>query len=403
MLEIVDVKSRACAGIEEWAGRLWAASASIHAHPELGYCEFHAADQLCGLMEQAGAECARGVAGTSTAFRAVVHGQAARPAVAILAEYDALPEIGHGCGHNLIGTAAVGAGLGLMAVRDLLPGSAVVLGCPAEESAVDDAGGKIRLLKAGEFAAVDAALMVHPGTEDLISKRSSLAACGYEFEFTGKPAHAAAIPHEGINALDGVIQTFNGINALRQHLKPDVRIHGIITYGGAAANIVPARAVCRFRVRAEDQGYLAGVAEKVQQCARAGALASGATLTIREVAPMYEETMPNVAIAKAFAANLAELGRPMRTVPKRRGKGSTDFGNVSRVVPGVSASMRIAEDTVAIHSKEMADAAISESGRAMMLDAARAMAMTAIDIMADPELLAAARSEFARRSAGAAD
>jgi metal-dependent amidase/aminoacylase/carboxypeptidase family protein len=267
---------------------------------------------------------------------------------------------------------------------------------------VDDAGGKIRLLRAGAFAGVDAAIMVHPGTEDLISRRGSLAACGYEFEFTGKPAHAAAMPHEGINALDGVIQTFNGINALRQHLKPDVRIHGIITYGGAAANIVPARAVCRFRVRAEDQGYLAGVAEKVKQCAQAGALASGAKLTIREVAPMYEETLPNSAISKAFLANLVAVGRPMRTVPKRKGKGSTDFGNVSRVIPAVSASMRIADDTVAGHSSEMADAALSESGRRMMLDAACAMAMTAIDLICDPELLESARAEFHRRIAAEA-
>jgi amidohydrolase len=317
--------------------------------------------------------------------------------VAILAEYDALPEIGHGCGHNLIATASLGAILALKAVAPELPGSAVLLGCPAEESAVDDAGGKIRLVAAGCFDDVDAALMVHPATEDLVSNRGSLAACGYEFTFIGKPAHAASMPHHGINALDGVIQTFNGINALRQHLLPDVRIHGIITDGGASANIVPARAVCRFRVRAEEGAYLASVVEKVKRCAEAGALASGAMLTVREVARMYEDLWPSAALGKVFRDNLIALGRPVRSVPRRKGKGSTDFGNVSHVVPCVEARLRIAGEDVAGHSQEFADAAISEAGRRMMLDAAKGLARTAIDLMSDPAPLAAARAELVKR------
>jgi amidohydrolase len=399
MVEPAELKARACAGVDAWSARLWEVSASIHAHPELGYSEHHAVAQLCALFKEAGLPCETGIAATPTAFRVPLPGCRPRPSVAILAEYDALPEVGHACGHNLIATAAAGAGLGLLAVAADLPGSAVVFGCPAEESAVDDAGGKVRLVRDGYFGDQDAAIMVHPGSEDLISRRGSLAACGYEFEFIGKSAHAAAMPHEGINALDGVIQTFNGINALRQHVQSDVRIHGIITYGGAAANIVPARAVCRFRVRAADRHYLAEVAEKVVQCARAGAMCSGSRLNVREVAPVYEDTLPNSVIGRAFLANLVELGRPMRTIPKRKGRGSTDFGNVSRVVPAVSASLRIADDSVAIHSKEFAVAAISDAGRRMMLDAAKAMAMTAIDLMCDADLLDAARTEFSRRAA----
>ena len=249
---------------------------------------------------------------------------------------------------------------------------------------------------------LDAALMVHPATEDLVSRRGSLAACGYEFAFTGKPAHAASMPHQGINALDGVIQTFNGVNALRQHLQPDVRIHGIITYGGASANIVPAKAVCRFRVRAEEGAYLASVVEKVKRCAQAGALASGATLTIREVARMYEDMWPSAALGKVFRDNLIALGRPMRSVPRHKGKGSTDLGNVSHVVPSVNANLRIAGEGVAGHSQEFADAAISEAGRRMMLDAAKGLALTAIDLMSDPALLTAARAELARRQGAAA-
>ncbi len=401
MVEAAQLKARACAGVDAWSRRLWEVSASIHAHPELGYAENYAVAQLCALFGEAGLACETGIAGTPTAFRVSLPGRRPRPSIAILAEYDALPEVGHGCGHNLIAASAAGAGLGLLAVAADLPGSAVVFGCPAEESAVDDAGGKVRLVRAGLFRDQDAAIMVHPGSEDIISRRSSLAACGYEFEFIGKSAHAAAMPHEGINALDGVIQTFNGINALRQHVQSDVRIHGIITYGGAAANIVPARAVCRFRVRAADRHYLTEVAEKVVQCARAGAMCSGARLNVREVAPVYEDTLPNSVLGRAFLANLVELGRPMRTVPKHKGRGSTDFGNVSRVVPAVSAGLRIVDDTVPIHSHGFADAAGSDTGRRMILDAAKGMAMTAIDLMCDAELLDSARAEFSRRAAEA--
>jgi amidohydrolase len=383
--------------VDIWAERLWVASASIHAHPELGYREHHAVAQLTGLLREAGIAWEAGLAGTPTAFRAVVNGQARRPAVAILAEYDALPEIGHGCGHNLIATASLGATLALQAVAQELPGSAVLLGCPAEESAVDDPGGKIRLVSAGCFDEIDAALMVHPATEDVIAMQGSLAACGYEFSFIGKPSHAASMPHQGINALDGVIQTFNGVNALRQHLQPDVRIHGIITYGGASANIVPAKAVCIFRIRAEESVYLARVVEKVKRCAQAGALASGAKLIIREAARTYEDMWPSAAMGKAFHDNLMTLGRPMLDVSRRKGKGSTDFGNVSHVVPSVEARLRIAGEEVAGHSQEFADAAASEAGRQMMVDAAKGLALTAIDLMSDLALLANARAELARR------
>ncbi len=400
-MEITDLKSRAIAAVDAWAERLWAASASIHAHPELGYQEHHAVEQLTGLLREAGLAWEPGIAGTPTAFRAVAQGQAGRPSVAILAEYDALPEIGHGCGHNLIATAAVGAALALHALGKDLPGSAILLGCPAEESAVDDPGGKIRLVAGGYFDEVDAALMVHPATEDCMSTQGTLAACSYEFTFTGKPAHAARLPHEGINALDGVIQTFNGVNALRQHLLPDVRIHAIITNGGASANIVPAKAACIFRIRAEESAYLATVVEKVKRCAEAGALASGAKLSIREAARMYEDMWPNTALSQAFAANLNSVGRPMLSGPAQKGKGSTDFGNVSHVVPSINANMCIASEDVAGHSREFATASASEAGRQMMLDAAKGLALTAIDLMSDPALLAAAREEFAARRAAA--
>ncbi len=285
----------------------------------------------------------------------------------------------------------------MLAVAPELPGSAVILGCPAEESTVDGAGGKIRLVRSGAFADVAAAIMMHPSTEDVVSVTSSLAASGFEFAFQGKAAHAAAMPEAGINALDGVLHTFSAINALRQHVRQDVRIHGIITYGGATPNIVPERAVCRFRVRAADRGYLAEVAEKVVNCARAGALASGATLSISEYAPMYEELRPNAALAAVLCRNLVAVGRPAHMESRYEGRASTDLGNVSQVAPAVSASVAIAGEKVAIHSHEFAAAAASDRARQALLDSAKALAMTAIDLMAEPALLKSVRDEFERR------
>lgn len=403
MCESNELKARACRAVERWAEELWAASLAIHACPELGYDEDHAADVLGGLLTAAGLRVERGIADMPTAFRCEIRGAsgALRPAIAFLGEMDALPGIGHACGHNLIGAAAVGAGLGVAAVADAFPGAAVVLGCPAEESTVDGAGGKIWLVRAGAFRDIDAALMMHGGGRDVMPLISSLAVVGYEFAFRGKAAHAASAPEQGINALDGVLHTFAAVNALRQHVRPDVRIHGIITEGGVAPNIVPERAVCRFRVRAADRRYLAEVAEKVVNCARAGALASGAELTAREDAPMYEETRPNAVIGHAFARNLQALGRTVEIATGQAGSWSTDFGNVSQVVPGMAVTIAMTDESVPVHSAAFAAAAASPRGREALLDSAKAMAMTAIDLMAEPSLLEAAALEFEQRGRAA--
>lgn len=397
MNPIEQIKSQAAAAIDAAADRLWSASLQIHAHPELGYAETRTAKVLTDLLWDAGMVVELGIGGMPTAFRAYIPGQKSRPAIAILAEMDALPDIGHGCGHNLIGVAAVGAGLGLAALAAALPGGVVILGCPAEETVVDGAGGKLRLIAAGAFDDVDAALMVHPGTLDMVSTAGSLASCGYEFEFCGRAAHAALSPEEGINALDAVMLTFQGINALRQHVRPDVRMHGIVTEGGHSPNVVPDRAVCRFRLRAEDGRYLSQVAEKALNCARAGALATGARLNVREYAPAYAETRPNDAMAKAFAKNLSALGRKVEVQSALERKASTDFGNVSQVVPGVSATLAIAPEGIWFHTPEFSAAAASSAGRAMLIDSAKGLAATAIDLVAQPGLLDAATKEFYAR------
>ena len=364
MSDTEDLKVRACAAVDGWAARLWETSLAIHRTPELGYAEYQTADLLCSLLAQGGLAVERGIADMPTAFRAVVRGRRERPCVAILAEMDALPGVGHACGHNLIGAAAAGAGLGLAAVAADLPGSAVVLGCPAEESAVDGSGGKIRLLRAGIFDAVDAAIMVHPGTLDLVSTSTSLASCGLEFEFIGKAAHAALAPDQGINALDGVLHTFSAINALRQYLPQDVRIHGIITHGGTSPGIIPDRAVCRFRVRAKNVIEVGKISERVTNCARAGELASGARLIVRETTPIYAEMQPDATVANALCRNLIAVGRPVSTSSPDERKASTDLGNVSQMIPAACATVAIADDTVAIHSPAFTDGGRGRTGPA---------------------------------------
>jgi len=332
----------------------------------------------------------------ATAFKGEMHGRGGpRPRVAILAEYDALPGLGHGCGHNLIGTSAIGAALALQEVMPELPGSVWVLGTPAEESAAPNSGGKVHMVNAGVFEEVDAAIMFHPGTETAMTLDRSLAARGFEFYFHGRAAHAAGAPEDGINALDAVVQLYNAISMLRQQVRSDVRIHGIILSGGAAANIIPDYAAIRYRTRADDTEYLAEVVERVIACAEGAAKATRCRLEWTEYMPGYENTMPNSVLLDLMVANLRALGLNVNTSRKRAGRGSTDFGNVSRRVPGIEARIGITEQIdVPGHSIEFREAAGSDRGRQAMLNAAKSLAMTAIDLLAEPENLRRARAVF---------
>ncbi|HET9015105.1 MAG TPA: M20 family metallopeptidase [Thermomicrobiaceae bacterium] len=388
-------KAAACRAVDAAAGDLVALSDWMFAHPELGLREVQAAERLTALLERAGAGVERGIAGLPTAFRATIAGRRTRPTVAIIAEYDALPEVGHGCGHNIIATAAIGAGIGLADLGEALPGTVVVLGCPAEESAVPGAGGKIYLLDAGYFDDVDAAIMVHPMTENRIGTASSLVAYGLDFEFFGRAAHAAAAPHEGVNALDAVIQTFNGVGALRQQVKPDVRIHGVITHGGGAPNVIPPYAAARFRVRAADPADAEDVVGRVVRCAEAGALATGARLEWKHYIRPYLNMLPNRAIGGAFARNLRALGLHVADDEEAGGSGSTDFGNVSHRVPAVEAYLRICGPEAGWHSRAVAEATVTAAGHDAIVAGAKGLAMTALDLLGDGRLLEAARREHA--------
>ncbi len=360
----------------------------IHANPEVAFQERQSSALLTAALERHGFRVERGIAGLETAFRAEVTGASARPTVAILAEYDALPEIGHACGHNLICTAALGAGIGLAAVRQRLPGRTLVLGTPAEEGG----GGKVIMLQRGAFESVDAAMMFHPAGYTL-SGRPSLASYRLSLKFLGKAAHAAAAPHEGVNALDAMIQTFSSIGLLRQQVRDDARIHGIITYGGAAPNIIPDRAEAVFTVRAIDNAYARELLDRVIDCAQGAAQATGATLehTFRKG---YDAIKPNRTLAATFSRHLEALGFKQDTPPERPRMGSTDMGDVSQVVPSIHPYITIGPKDLPGHTVEFREAAISERGFAAMLAAAKAMALTACDVLTKPELMAQARREF---------
>ncbi len=387
------LKTRAGKVVDELAPTLIETSDAIYEEPELGLQEVKAAARLSGLLERKGLTVRRGLAGMPTAFVAAKDGRGPGPRVAILAEYDALPGIGHGCGHNIIGTSAVGAGIAVAAVMGQLEGTVLVVGCPAEEGAVDNAGGKVTLVEDGFFKGIDAAIMAHPSSRTSV-EGTSTAREAMEISFKGRSAHAAGAPHEGINALDAAILTFNGINALRQHVKDDVRIHGVITKGGVAPNIVPDYSEIRLYVRSNDRAYLAQTVEKVRDCARGAALATGATVSFRKTANTYENMRTNKALAATMQVNLETLGQKVEK-PERPGSGSTDMGNVSQVIPAVHAYIGICGKNVVGHSREFAEATITEAGHAGLLDGAKAMAMTVIDLLGQADLLRRVKDEFA--------
>lgn len=396
MSDVAALKHRACQAIDRRASELIQTADWIHAHPEIGHQEVEASKRLSGMLREGGITVEMGTAGMATAFKAELDGRnGARPRVAILAEYDALPGLGHGCGHNLIGTSAIGAGLALKDVIPELNGSVWVLGTPAEESAAPNSGGKVHMVNAGVFQDVDAAIMFHPGTETAITLDRSLAARGFEFYFHGRAAHAAGAPEEGINALDAVVLMYNAISVLRQQVRSDVRIHGIILSGGAAANIIPDYAAIRYRTRADDSEYLADVVSRVVACAEGAARATGCRLEWKEYMPGYENTMPNKVLLELMSENLRSLGVQVNNERRRSGRGSTDFGNVSRRVPGIEARIAITEvlETPG-HSIEFREAAGSDLGRQAMLTAAKGLAMTAIDLLTNPEYLKRARTVF---------
>ncbi|ADH61511.1 amidohydrolase [Thermoanaerobacter mathranii subsp. mathranii str. A3] len=381
------LKEKVISFIERIKEEIFEVADEIYKNPELGNQEFKASKLLREKISAYGF-LVNEVEGLPTAFLARKKGQKPGPKIAFLAEYDALPKIGHACGHNLIAAASFGAAVALGALAEELSGEVILVGSPAEETD----GAKVLLVERGIFNDMDAAMMVHPGNRTTIYT-TSLAMEALEFTYTGKAAHAAASPHLGINALDAVILLFNGINALRQQLRPDARIHGIIVEGGHTPNIIPERAVARFYVRAKEKKYMLEVKEKVIACAKGAELSTGAKLSYRNFELGFDNLVTNKTMAEVFKANLKELGYHDIS-DEEEGIGSTDMGNVSQVVPSIHPHIAIAEKDVVPHSLEFLKAAGSTRGKETAVLSAKVLAMTALDIMTREELLKKIKEEF---------
>ena len=389
MSEADTPKQRVMHEVDIRRGELIRIADTIHANPEVAFEEVESAALLCDVLEGNGFDVVRGAGGLETAFVATLQGREGGPTIALLAEYDALPGLGHACGHNLIGTAAVGAGLALKEVLPDLAVTILIIGTPAEEGG----GGKAYLVDAGIFDVVDAAMMVHPSNRNM-TRRHSLTSYKVSIEFFGRAAHAAAKPDEGINALEAMILTYNGINALRQHLRDDARVHGVITHGGQAPNIVPDYTAARFYVRALDTPYCSEVLEKLQACAEGAARATGARLEFKEYAPRYDAIWPNPKLADLVEANMNALGVQVKAPDPDERMGSSDMGNVSQVVPALHPYVAIGPEELGGHTIEFREAAASAAGHEGMVKAAKLMAMMAVDLLTTPAALVEVKQAF---------
>lgn len=385
-----EIKTEIGRLVKEQRQQLIKLSLGIHDNPEPGFKEEKASSLLTDYLDVNGFHVERGIGGFPTAFKAIYG--SSQPVIALLAEYDALPEIGHACGHNIIAASSVGAAVASKLAVDKFGGTVAVFGTPAEELF----GGKIFLLQRGVFNGVDVAMIVHPGLRDAATNQA-LACIGLDVQFWGKAVHAAAYPEQGVNALEAMILSFNAINSLRQHVQDSARIHGIITYGGDAANVVPAHSAASFLIRAQDTNYLEELKEKVLKCLEGAALATGARLDYKWADVVYEPMRNNLVLAELFARNLEFLGRKVEPFESYFGFGSTDMGNVSQVVPAIHPSVAIVSPNILLHSEEFALAAASESGHKGMLDAAQALAMTVADLLGDPQVFNRVKDEFTGR------
>jgi amidohydrolase len=387
-IDIEQLKQIVSTEVDRLQDRLITIAKALYDDPEISFEEHRSMALLAGIAEEAGFEVERQVGGLATAYKAIYRGNGQGSAVGFLAEYDALPELGHACGHNFIAASSTGAALALRPVMEQLPGRIMIVGTPAEEKG----GGKVTMIEHNAFDDVDMVMMVHPANKTL-AVRGSLASTALELEFFGQAAHAAVAPERGINALDACIQTFNNINALRQHLPKTVRIHGIITHGGVAPNIVPEYAAARFSVRGVDSEESLRVADKLLDCGQAAAQAMGATFSGKKLYH-YANMVYNRTMANVFAGELIRLGETVYEPAPDQRMGSTDAGNLSQFVPSIHPYLAIVDENVSGHTPEFREAVMSERGQAGLIKATKAMALTTIELLARPELAAQVRHEF---------
>ncbi len=387
----MNYKESAGKRIDEYRDSLIDVSEKIHADPELGHMEYNASKLLVSELEKHGYEVELGVAEMETAF--IARKGSGTPKIGILAEYDALPGIGHACGHNLIAGSALGAAVGLAEMVEDLSASVIVFGTPAEEGVVQNAGGKVVMLE--EIKEVDVSIMIHGGPS-WGSYGTTNARESFLVEFHGKSSHAGAAPEKGVNALEGIILTFQGINALRQHLNRDIRVHGIIKHGGDAPNTIPDYASAHLYVRAPTMPMLEETYRKVKDIVKGAELATGAKSKVTQVANTYANKIPNKVLSDLFRLNVGLEGveYPEEVVPKRSGA-STDFGNISQVMPALSAYINIGD--VILHSPGGTEMTCTPHAHEAMIIGAKGLAYTAIDLVTDLEKLSKATEEHKRR------
>ena len=388
----VDAKAGAKERFREVEAKVLDLSHRIHARPELGFEEENASRWLADALDAAGFEVERGVCDLPTAFSARAgHGPLH---VAICAEYDSLPGIGHACGHNMIAAMAVGAGIAAAKAADEVGLTVHVIGTPAEE--VGNASGKVLMLERGAFAGIHAAMMVHPAPVEMIEAHL-IAASMFDVHYTGKEAHASAFPELGINAADALTVAQTSIGLLRQHLRPTDRVHGFTTHGGDAPNVIPAHTSARYIVRAENIEELKDVRSKVYRCFEAGAVATGSKLEIRGGDKPYADVRYDHEISQIYQRNAEAVGRvfaPLSPMMARLAA-STDMGNVSQVIPSIHPMIGINSLPAANHQPEFTAHCITETADRAVLDGSLAMAWTAIDLAQQPAL----RDRLARRNA----
>ena len=385
---LLEAKKEICSYIDSIAPELIELSHSIHAQPELAYEEHFAHECLTKTLSEKGLEVEKGAYELDTAFEA--NAGSSGPIIALLCEYDALPGIGHACGHNIIAAAGIGAGLAASEFTEPFNGRLRILGTPAEEGG----GGKVKMLNKGAFDSVEAVLMIHPADADL-PNISSLAVQQLKATYTGKAAHAAAAPEKGINALDGAVLGYMGVAALRQHIAPDERLHGIFTNGGQKANIVPETAEAIWYARSSTMERLENLKARLVETLYGGARSAGCDIQIEWVNEPYAEVLDNTPLLEAYMKNSESVGRFIKAADDGGVVGSTDLGNVSHVVPSIHPMVKVAPKGTAIHTVDFEKCAKSEEGDKGLLDSAKSLAMTVLDCWKDPSLLKDAKDFFA--------
>ncbi|MFO1082055.1 MAG: amidohydrolase [Reyranellaceae bacterium] len=389
-MTVESLKQAACAAIDAAAPRLAVLSGNMHGEVELAFEEHKAQGWLTGELEAAGFAVERGLGSLATAFRARETAVRPGPTVAFLCEYDGLPVYGQSCGHNVVAAAGVGAAIGLKAVLGETGGSVVCLGTPGEEGG----GGKNILHREGFFAGLDAMMLIYPGMDNIAHSRT-VGATRAQVAYFGKAAHAAARPELGINALDAMVMALGAIGLLRQQLPSEVRVHAIITKGGTLPQVIPDHTTALVTVRANDNATLQAAIARVDACLAGAAAATGARLERTWRDPAGRALLSNFALAQRFERNLQALGRPTRPRDELSGAWSGDTGNVSWFVPTIQPQIAMTARDVPPHSHEFHAASVGPAAESCLLDSAKAMAMTGIDLLVDPALLAAVKAEHA--------